>query len=158
MSAITIFTTGPQCIRCKMTKHAMDKKGVPYTEINIREDLDAATYVTEDLGYSEAPIVGVVGGGALASQLGAHVDPTRPMRRRGPAAAIARNDLRRTPRITTRFCDAQVLRSIRSSKLVLDPRSSSAQRERERTKPRPCERLTLRCPRLRDRDSCCLYS
>ena len=57
MSAITIFTTGPQCIRCKMTKHAMDKKGVPYTEINIREDLDAATYVTEDLGYSEAPVV-----------------------------------------------------------------------------------------------------
>lgn len=56
MLTVTVYTTGPSCIRCKMTKDVMGKEGVPFVEVNIRENPDAAAYVTGDLGYSEAPV------------------------------------------------------------------------------------------------------
>ncbi|MGO2520136.1 MAG: glutaredoxin family protein [Microbacterium sp.] len=56
MNTITVYSTGPSCIRCTMTKRVLDQKGIPYVEVNIREDDSARDYVTEDLGYSEAPV------------------------------------------------------------------------------------------------------
>lgn len=55
--SVTVYTTGPSCIRCTMTKKVMGEKGIDFTEVDIRENPDAREYVTEDLGYSEAPVV-----------------------------------------------------------------------------------------------------
>lgn len=57
MTTVTVYSTGPQCIRCKMTMKVLDQQNVTYVEVDIREDAAARTYVTEELGYSEAPVV-----------------------------------------------------------------------------------------------------
>lgn len=62
MLTVTVYTTGPQCIRCKMTKDVLTKKGVPFTEVDIRENTAARAYVTEELGYTAAPVVVVEDG------------------------------------------------------------------------------------------------
>lgn len=53
---VTIYTTGPACIRCTMTKKVLNKKGIEYTEVDIRNNPGVHEYITEDLGYSEAPV------------------------------------------------------------------------------------------------------
>ena len=62
MPTVTVYTTGPSCIRCTMTKTALTKKGVDFVEVDIRENDSARQYVTEDLGYSSAPVVVVEDG------------------------------------------------------------------------------------------------
>ena len=56
MLSVTIYTTGPSCMRCTMTKKSLDKAGVPFVEIDVRDNPNAREYITEDLGYSEAPV------------------------------------------------------------------------------------------------------
>ena len=56
MFTVTVYTTGPSCMRCKLTKRELTKHGVPFREVDIRENEDARAYLTEDLGYSEAPV------------------------------------------------------------------------------------------------------
>lgn len=46
---LTIYTTG-RCSDCQATKMALDRLGVPYEEVNIEEDPDAAAYVVETNG------------------------------------------------------------------------------------------------------------
>ncbi len=62
MPNVTVYTTGPSCIRCTMTKSALTKKGVEFIEVDIRENDAARQYVTEDLGYTSAPVVVVEDG------------------------------------------------------------------------------------------------
>lgn len=57
MEPIRVYTTGPSCGKCQMTKRMLTSRGIPYIEINIREDDAAREYVTEELGYSTAPVV-----------------------------------------------------------------------------------------------------
>lgn len=57
MEAITVYTTGPSCGKCTMTKLMLTSKGILFNEVNIRDDAAAYAYVTEDLGYSVAPVV-----------------------------------------------------------------------------------------------------
>ncbi|NNH03578.1 hypothetical protein HLA99_06895 [Microbacterium ulmi] len=52
-----MYTTGPQCIRCTRTKRVLKDKGVPFIEVDIRENPAAREYVVEDLGCTEAPVV-----------------------------------------------------------------------------------------------------
>jgi glutaredoxin-like protein NrdH len=54
---VVVYTTGPACIRCTMTTRVLEQKGVPFTEVDIRENSAARDYVIEDLGYTEAPVV-----------------------------------------------------------------------------------------------------
>ena len=54
---ITVYTTGPSCVRCTLTKNVLTTKGIAFVEVNIREDERARAYVVEDLGYTEAPVV-----------------------------------------------------------------------------------------------------
>ena len=35
MLTITVYTTGPGCGRCLLTKRALDKEGITYREVNI---------------------------------------------------------------------------------------------------------------------------
>jgi len=57
MNTITVYSTGPSCQRCRMTTQVLDAKGVPYVVVDIRENPAARDYVTDELGYSEAPVV-----------------------------------------------------------------------------------------------------
>ncbi|MGQ4533957.1 glutaredoxin family protein [Dermabacteraceae bacterium P13115] len=56
MLSVTIYTTGPACIRCTMTKKHLDKAGISYKESDVRQDETAREYITKDLGYSAAPV------------------------------------------------------------------------------------------------------
>ena len=53
---VTVYSK-PACVQCTMTKKALDKKGIAYREIDITKSAGALEYVTEELGYSAAPIV-----------------------------------------------------------------------------------------------------
>lgn len=54
---IIVYSTGPACVRCRLTKDVLTRKGIPYTEVDIRENQAARDYVVEELGYTEAPVV-----------------------------------------------------------------------------------------------------
>ncbi|MGC5224511.1 glutaredoxin family protein [Micromonospora sp. DT81.3] len=54
---ITVYTTGPSCARCTLTKNVLTRKGVEFVEVDIRDNPAARAYVVEELGYSDAPVV-----------------------------------------------------------------------------------------------------
>lgn len=62
MMSVTVYSTGPGCQRCTLTKKALDQQGVPFVEVDLREQPQARDYVTEELGYTEAPAVVVEDG------------------------------------------------------------------------------------------------
>ena len=59
METITVYTTGPRCGKCRMTKIMLDAKHIPYVEVDVTKEENAAArdYITEDLGYAVAPVV-----------------------------------------------------------------------------------------------------
>ncbi|MGO2643116.1 glutaredoxin family protein [Brevibacterium aurantiacum] len=57
MEPVTVYTTGPSCVKCTMTKRMLDGAGIPFVEVNVRENPAAYAYITEELGYSMAPVV-----------------------------------------------------------------------------------------------------
>lgn len=54
---VSVYTTGPDCIRCVLTKRLLTEKGVRFLEVDIRSNAAAREYVVDDLGYTEAPVV-----------------------------------------------------------------------------------------------------
>lgn len=58
---VTVYTTGPQCMQCRLTTSLLEKLKIPFSVMNLRENDEALEYVTEELGYSQAPIVCVDG-------------------------------------------------------------------------------------------------
>lgn len=54
--AITIYTK-PGCFGCRKTAEKFTEAHVAFTEVNIAQTPVALEYVTEELGYSQAPIV-----------------------------------------------------------------------------------------------------
>ncbi|MEU8282580.1 glutaredoxin family protein [Micrococcus luteus] len=54
--AVTIYAK-PNCQPCCMTKLAFERKGVEFREVDITEHPQALAYITEDLGYMQAPVV-----------------------------------------------------------------------------------------------------
>ena len=57
MSEMVTVYSKPACVQCTMTYRALDKAGVTYTIVDVTENAAALEYVSEDLGYSAAPIV-----------------------------------------------------------------------------------------------------
>jgi glutaredoxin-like protein NrdH len=57
MSEMVTVYSKPSCIQCTMTYRALDRAGVTYTVVDVTENAAALEYVSEDLGYSAAPIV-----------------------------------------------------------------------------------------------------
>ena len=53
MSPVTIYTTGPSCMKCRQTKRALQKAGVPFVERDAEEIRNFAT----EKGYVTAPVV-----------------------------------------------------------------------------------------------------
>ena len=56
---VTVYGKALGCIQCDRTKVALDKKGIPYTFIDVTESEAAYTYVTTSLGYQQVPVVEV---------------------------------------------------------------------------------------------------
>ena len=56
---ITVYTTGPGCNKCRMTKIMLDAKHITYIEVDVTKEENAAArdYITEELGYTVAPVV-----------------------------------------------------------------------------------------------------
>jgi glutaredoxin-like protein NrdH len=57
MSTITVYTTGPACMQCRLTKTALTTAGLGFEEIDVRQSAAALDYIQQDLGYSQAPVV-----------------------------------------------------------------------------------------------------
>lgn len=57
MSTITVYSTGPSCMRCRLTERVLTQHDIDYVVVNIRDAEEAARYVTDELGYTEAPVV-----------------------------------------------------------------------------------------------------
>ncbi|WP_183513327.1 glutaredoxin family protein [Paeniglutamicibacter cryotolerans] len=54
--AITIYTK-PGCFGCRKTVQKLAAAGIPFTEVDLTQVPAALEYVTEELGYSQAPVV-----------------------------------------------------------------------------------------------------
>ncbi|MFS0703245.1 glutaredoxin domain-containing protein [Cellulomonas sp. 179-A 9B4 NHS] len=54
----TVYST-PGCVQCTATYRALDKIGASSVVVDLADETNAAAreWVTEDLGYSQAPIV-----------------------------------------------------------------------------------------------------
>jgi glutaredoxin-like protein NrdH len=57
MRTITVYTTGPACMQCRLTKTALTTAGLGFEEIDVRQAPAALDYIQQDLGYSQAPVV-----------------------------------------------------------------------------------------------------
>jgi glutaredoxin-like protein NrdH len=57
MRIITIYTTGPTCMQCRLTKTALTTAGLGFEEIDVRQAPDALDYIQDELGYTQAPVV-----------------------------------------------------------------------------------------------------
>ncbi len=62
MVAVTVYSTGPGCVQCTMTKKEFVAKGVEFVEVNVHENAAALAYVQDELGYMAAPVVVVEDG------------------------------------------------------------------------------------------------
>ena len=47
----------PSCVQCTMTYRRLDQLGIGYSKVDITENPAALEFITEDLGYSQAPVV-----------------------------------------------------------------------------------------------------
>lgn len=56
--AVTVYSK-PQCVQCDRTKMHLDRHHVPYTEVDITTHPRAYKYVTEEMGFTAAPVVDV---------------------------------------------------------------------------------------------------
>lgn len=63
MITVTVYTTGPACMQCRLTRQCLTAAGIPFTEIDLTDDVNCnhRDYVTDELGYSQAPVVIVDG-------------------------------------------------------------------------------------------------
>ncbi|KRE76274.1 glutaredoxin family protein [Arthrobacter sp. Soil762] len=59
MTSITEYTvyTKPECPNCDKTKAYFESKGITYMAVDITENPAALEYITEELGYAQAPVV-----------------------------------------------------------------------------------------------------
>ena len=70
---VTVYSK-PQCVQCDATKRELRKRGMEFTEVDIAESDSAREYVTEELGYFQAPVVVVEDGTVEAHWSGFRID------------------------------------------------------------------------------------
>lgn len=90
--AVAVYTT-PTCQGCPKTLRTLRDHNIPHTVVDLTQDKNAYTYVTQDLGYRQAPIVVVYHRWELASWSGHNPD------------LIAEFILQHYPTNTSRFDD-----------------------------------------------------
>lgn len=47
----------PSCPQCELTYRVLDSQGIKFNVTDITEDAEAYSYITEELGYMQAPVV-----------------------------------------------------------------------------------------------------
>ena len=59
MLSVTVYSTGSSCQRCRLTIRKLEEARIRFTVIDVTDadNLAAREFITEDLGYSEAPVV-----------------------------------------------------------------------------------------------------
>lgn len=59
MTRIVVYTTGDGCAQCRLTKQVLQDAGLAFADVDLADPANAAArdYVTEDLGYAQAPVV-----------------------------------------------------------------------------------------------------
>ena len=60
-NVVTLYTK-PGCPQCDMTKRRLEHHEIPHQVIDVTQDPDAYAHVTQNLGYSSAPVVDAGGG------------------------------------------------------------------------------------------------
>jgi len=55
--SITVYSSGPTCVRCRLSIDILKQAGVTFEVVDIRTDTRAHDYVTQELGHSQAPVV-----------------------------------------------------------------------------------------------------
>ena len=55
-TTVTVYSK-PACVQCTATKRALTANGIDYNEVDVTTNDAALEYVTEELGYSAAPVV-----------------------------------------------------------------------------------------------------
>lgn len=80
---VTVYTSGPGCMACTLTKRHLDRRGIPYTEVAIDSD-DKILAAINELGFTTAPVVC-----ASTSEGEQAWDGYRPDRINALAAAVA---------------------------------------------------------------------
>jgi glutaredoxin-like protein NrdH len=53
--AVTVYTAGPSCMPCTMTKKHLERRGIPYTEVPI--SADGVMEAIHELDLRTAPVV-----------------------------------------------------------------------------------------------------
>ncbi|HKT55659.1 MAG TPA: glutaredoxin family protein [Microbacterium sp.] len=63
MVSVTVCTTGPGCMQCKMTEDLLRELGIRFTVVDLHDNPNGRLlqHVTADLGYTQAPVVLVDG-------------------------------------------------------------------------------------------------
>ncbi|MCW1250550.1 glutaredoxin family protein [Acaricomes phytoseiuli] len=56
MSTITLYTK-PGCQPCRITAKKFSEAGIQYNTIDISQNAETLAYVTQVLGYQQAPVV-----------------------------------------------------------------------------------------------------
>lgn len=56
---VVIYTTGDACMQCRLTKALMEDVGLTFVDYDLTDPANASAreYVTDDLGYSSAPVI-----------------------------------------------------------------------------------------------------
>ena len=59
MLSVTVYSTGASCQRCRLTIRKLEEARIRFTVIDVTDadNTAAREFITEDLGYSEAPVV-----------------------------------------------------------------------------------------------------
>ncbi|MFE7845882.1 glutaredoxin family protein [Microbacterium sp. NPDC057407] len=55
--SVTVYSAGPTCPQCTATFRHLGARGIEFTKVDIRDVESAREYVTDELGYSQAPVV-----------------------------------------------------------------------------------------------------
>lgn len=57
MTSVTVYSAGPGCPQCKQTFEHLKRRGLSFTDVDLRAEVAALEYVTDELGYTQAPVV-----------------------------------------------------------------------------------------------------
>ncbi len=56
MEEVTVYHIGPECMQCNQTKRLMDRLGIKYTEVDLRENPELSEKFINE-GHKTAPVV-----------------------------------------------------------------------------------------------------
>lgn len=56
MFTVTVYSK-PRCVQCDMTRKQLERLQIGYTTVDVTDNTTALEFITEDLGYSQAPVV-----------------------------------------------------------------------------------------------------